>query len=221
APRAAVPWLVSAKDADALRGQARRLAAHAAAHPEVSARDLAYSLLTTRALHPRTVVLTGGDRDALVASADAFARGEAPGSVGRGPLGPAPGTAFVLTGQGSQRLGMGRGLAAAFPVFDDALREVCALLDPLLERPLTEVMWAAPDSDEAGLLGSTGYAQPALFAFEVALYRLLESWGIVPDRLVGHSVGEITAAHVAGVLSLPDACALVAARGRLMQALPP
>ncbi|MFH9386137.1 beta-ketoacyl synthase N-terminal-like domain-containing protein [Streptomyces albidoflavus] len=221
APRAAVPWLVSAKDADALRGQARRLAAHAAAHPEVSARDLAYSLLTTRALHPRTAVLTGGDRDGLVASADAFARGEAPGSIVRGPLGPAPGTAFVLTGQGSQRLGMGRGLAAAFPVFDDALREVCALLDPLLERPLTEVMWAAPDSDEAGLLGGTGYAQPALFAFEVALYRLLESWGIVPDRLVGHSVGEIAAAHVAGVLSLPDACALVAARGRLMQALPP
>ncbi|MEU0065459.1 acyltransferase domain-containing protein, partial [Streptomyces albidoflavus] len=220
-PRAAVPWLVSAKDADALRGQARRLAAHAAAHPEVSARDLAYSLLTTRALHPRTAVLTGGDRDALVASADAFARGEAPGSVVRGPLGPAPATAFVLTGQGSQRLGMGRGLAAAFPVFDTALREVCALLDPLLERPLTEVMWAAPESDEAGLLGGTGYAQPALFAFEVALYRLLESWGIVPDRLVGHSVGEIAAAHVAGVLSLADACALVAARGRLMQALPP
>ncbi|MFD6626265.1 type I polyketide synthase [Streptomyces diastaticus] len=220
-PRAAVPWLVSAKSADALRGQARRLAGYAAAHPEVSARDIAYSLLTTRALHPRTAVLTGGDRDALARSADTFARGEAPGSAGRGPLGPAPETAFVLTGQGSQRLGMGRRLATAFPVFDTALREVCQVLDPLLERPLTEVMWAAPDSDEAGLLDGTGHAQPALFAFEVALYRLLESWGIVPTRLVGHSVGEIAAAHVAGVLSLPDACTLVAARGRLMAALPP
>ncbi|MFJ8281350.1 beta-ketoacyl synthase N-terminal-like domain-containing protein [Streptomyces griseoviridis] len=215
------PWLVSAKDPDALRGQARRLAGYAAAHPEVSARDIAHSLLTTRTVHPRTAVLTGADRAGLVASAEAFARGEAPGSAGRGPVGGDRQTAFVLTGQGSQRPGMGQGLAAAFPVFDAALREVCAVLDPLLDRPLTDVMWAAPESEDAALLDRTGYAQPALFAFEVALYRLLESWGVVPDRLVGHSVGEIAAAQVAGVLSLPDACALVAARGRLMEALPP
>ncbi|WP_428934115.1 beta-ketoacyl synthase N-terminal-like domain-containing protein [Streptomyces sp. ACT015] len=217
----AAPWLVSAKDPDALRGQARRLAGYAAAHPEVSAADIAHSLLTTRTVHPRTAVLTGADRAELVAAAEAFARGEAPGSAGRGPLGGGRETAFVLTGQGSQRPGMGRQLAAAFPVFDTALREVCALLDPHLERPLTDVMWAAPESDDAALLDRTGYAQPALFAFEVALYRLLESWGTVPDRLVGHSVGEIAAAQVAGVLSLADACALVAARGRLMEALPP
>ncbi|MFJ8150206.1 beta-ketoacyl synthase N-terminal-like domain-containing protein [Streptomyces sp. NPDC096048] len=220
-PAAAVPWLVSAKDGDALRGQARRLAAYAAAHPEVSGRDIAYSLLTTRTLHPRAAVLTGGDRDGLRAAAEAFARGEAPGSAVRALTGGPAETAFVFTGQGSQRPGMGRGLAAAFPVFDATLREVCALLDPLLERPLTQVMWAAPGSEEAASLDGTGYAQPALFAFEVALYRLLESWGTVPDRLVGHSVGEIAAAHVAGVLSLQDACVLVAARGRLMRALPP
>ncbi|MFE3603534.1 beta-ketoacyl synthase N-terminal-like domain-containing protein [Streptomyces sp. NPDC059142] len=214
------PWLVSAKDANALRGQAGRLAGYAAAHPEASARDIAHSLLTTRTVHPYTAVLTGRDREALRAAAEAFARGEAPGSAGRVPAGAASGTAFVLTGQGSQRPGMGRGLAAAFPVFDAALREVCAVLDPLLGRPLTEVMWAAEDSEEAALLDRTGYAQPALFAFEVALCRLLESWGVLPARLVGHSVGEIAAAQVAGVLSLPDACALVAARGRLMEALP-
>ncbi|MCK1797001.1 AMP-binding protein [Streptomyces sp. XM4193] len=215
------PWLVSAKDPDALRGQARRLAGYAAAHPEVSAADIAHSLLTTRAVHPHTAVLTGSDRAGLLASAEAFARGETPGSAGRGPRGGGRETAFVFTGQGSQRPGMGQGLAAAFPVFDTALREVCALLDPLLERPLSEVLRADPESTDAALLDRTGYAQPALFAFEVALYRLLESWGVVPDRLVGHSVGEIAAAQVAGVLSLADACALVAARGRLMEALPP
>ncbi|MGY0065416.1 type I polyketide synthase [Streptomyces sp. QTS137] len=216
-----VPWLVSARDTAALRGQARRLAAYAEAHPRTSARDIAYSLLTTRSLHDRTAVLTGADRAALTAAAAGFARGDVTGAVGRGTGGGLVEPAFVFTGQGSQRLGMGRGLAAAFPVFDAALREVCAVLDPLLERPLTSVMWAGPDSGEAGLLHGTGYAQPALFAFQVALSRLLASWGVVPARLVGHSVGEIAAAHVAGVLSLPDACVLVAARSRLMQSLPP
>ncbi|MEU9356108.1 beta-ketoacyl synthase N-terminal-like domain-containing protein [Streptomyces griseoloalbus] len=218
---AVVPWLVSARDAAALRGQARRLAEYAEAHPEVPARDIAYSLLTTRSLHDRTAVLAGAGRDALVAAAAGFARGDVTGAAGRGGGGGSAETAFVFSGQGSQRPGMGRALAAAFPVFDATLREVCAELDPLLERPLTSVMWAGPDSEEAGLLHGTGYAQPALFAFQVALYRLLASWGVTPTRLVGHSVGEIAAAHVAGVLSLPDACTLVAARGRLMQSLPP
>ncbi|MFD3735980.1 beta-ketoacyl synthase N-terminal-like domain-containing protein [Streptomyces sp. NPDC058632] len=216
-----VPWLVSARDAAALRGQARRLAGYAEAHPEIPARDIAYSLLTTRSLHCRTAVLTGADRAALMAAAAGFARGDVAGAVGRSAGGGSLEPAFVFTGQGSQRPGMGRALAAAFPVFDAALREVCAELDPLLERPLTSVMWAGPDSEEAGLLHGTGYAQPALFAFQVALYRLLASWGLTPARLVGHSVGEIAAAHVAGVLSLPDACTLVTARGRLMQSLPP
>ncbi|MFQ6194958.1 beta-ketoacyl synthase N-terminal-like domain-containing protein [Streptomyces sp. NPDC000405] len=216
----AVPWVLSARTDAALRAQALRLAEHAWANPALPARDIGYALATTRALHGHRAVVTGSSREELLAATAAFGGGERAPGVVRDESAPGD-LAFVFTGQGSQRLGMGRRAAAAFPVFDAALREVCAALDPLLERPLTSVMWAAPDSEEAGLLDDTAYAQPALFAVGVALHRLFTSWGVVPDHLVGHSVGEITAAHVAGVLSLRDACALVAARGRLMGALPP
>ncbi|MEU4210833.1 beta-ketoacyl synthase N-terminal-like domain-containing protein [Streptomyces sp. NPDC026206] len=220
----AVPWLLSARSDSALRAQARRLAGHLEANPRVSTRDIAFSLATTRALHGHRAVVTGDDRAAMVSAAAALGRGETPGAVVEEQGGGIDGhgrAAFVFTGQGSQRLGMGRELAGAFPVFDAALREVCAALDPLLGRSLTSVMWAEPGPEAAALLDDTGWAQPALFAVEVALYRLFASWGAAPDHLVGHSVGEIAAAHVAGVLSLPDACALVVARSRLMRALPP
>ncbi|MDO0938362.1 type I polyketide synthase [Streptomyces sp. DG2A-72] len=213
---ALLPWPVSARSADAVRAQAARLYAHLLAHPDLTAADVAYSLGATRSALPTRFVAFGTDRDELLDAVARFATG-AEGVTGTATPGA---TAFLFSGQGSQWAGMGRELRDRFPRFRQALDAVCAVLDPLLERPLREVMFAAPGTAEAAALDTTGCTQPAVFALEVALFRLLESWGIRPDVLAGHSVGEIAAAHVSGVLSLEDACTLVAARGRLMQRLP-
>ncbi|WP_223268301.1 type I polyketide synthase [Streptosporangium nondiastaticum] len=216
---AAAPWILSARSRAALRAQARRLAEHVRADPGLPARDIAHSLATTRALHRHRAVISGSGRTELLAATAEFATGRQTSRVSVENSSPG-GLAVLFSGQGGQRPGMGREAAEAFPVFADALREVCAAMDTLLDRPLTSVMWADPDSGEAALLDDAVYAQPALFALQVALYRLFESWGVVPDRLAGHSAGETTAVHVAGGLGLEDACALVAARGRLMDSLP-
>ncbi|MEU7426176.1 type I polyketide synthase [Streptomyces sp. NPDC040750] len=212
-PAGVVPWLLSGHTPDALRAQAARLLEHLSAAPDQDPLRLAGALAHSRARLGHRAAVLGRTRDELTAGVRAVAEGRTPPA---GVLGAATDgrLALLFSGQGSQLPGMGSRLAAAFPVFATAFDEVRALLDPLLDRPLADVL------DSAELLERTEYTQPALFAVEVALFRLLESFGVRPDLLAGHSVGEFAAAHVAGVLDLADACTLVAARGRLMQALP-
>ncbi|MER7673270.1 thioester reductase domain-containing protein [Kitasatospora sp. NPDC096128] len=206
-PLPAVPWLLSAATGPALRARAVRLLEHLEAHPEVSPGDVADTLATGRAALKHRAALVGPDRDALLHRLRAF--GAEDGVAAR------PGrTAFLFTGHGAQRPGMGRGLYDAFPAFAAAFDEACAELDRYLEVPLGAVL------SGAGALDRFAYSQAAVFAYEVALFRLLESFGVRPDVVAGHSVGELAAAHAAGVFSLPDAAAVLSARGRLVEALP-
>ncbi|MFI9162278.1 type I polyketide synthase [Kitasatospora aureofaciens] len=213
----ALPWVLSARDEPALRERAeqlhRLLTGAAATGSPANPLDLARALAGTRtAFDHRAALVATPDRlaDAL---ADLLA-GRPSGAVLRGS-GPSGRLGVLFSGQGSQRAGMGAGLRVAFPVFAAAVDEVVAAFEAA-GCALGPVLWGG--DDEA--LARTEFTQPALFAVEVGLFRLFESWGVVPDVVGGHSVGELVAAYVAGVLSLPDACALVAARGRLMQALP-
>ncbi len=203
------PFLISGKGPAALRDQARALSSFLAEQPDLDLTDLSYALATTRASFEHRASVVAADREELTRSLTALAADESAPGLHTDTLRPGK-SAVVFSGQGSQRAGMGRELYDAFPVFARALDDVVEALG----LPLREVMWGGEGLDR------TGFTQPALFAHEVALYRLLESWGVRPDMVAGHSVGELTAAHVAGVLSLEDAATLVAARARLMEALP-
>ncbi|WP_251984147.1 type I polyketide synthase, partial [Mycobacterium tuberculosis] len=212
----AVPWVLSARSEQALAGQAQRLLAFVAANPDLDPIDMGWSLVKTRAMFEHRAVVVGADRGALLAGLAALAAGESGAGVAVGRARSVGKTVFVVPGQGAQWVGMGAQLYAELPLFALAFDAVAEELDRHLRLPLRNVLW---EGDEA-LLTSTEFAQPALFAIEVALATLLQHWGISPDFLIGHSVGEIAAAHLAGVLSLTDAAGLVAARGRLMAELP-
>ncbi|MEU7046771.1 type I polyketide synthase, partial [Streptomyces varsoviensis] len=207
-----LPFVLSGRGPGALCGQAARLRSFVGERPDVALADVAYSLAADRAVHGDRAVVVASGREQLLERLAVVAEGEA--GANYGPVVAGSGrVAVVFTGQGSQRVGMGLELHRDFPVFAAAFDAVCAALDPALREMVF-------DGDEARL-STTEFAQPALFAIEVALFRLYESWGVRPDFVTGHSVGEISAAHVAGVLSLTDACALVTARARLMQKLAP
>ncbi|CAI7974064.1 Carrier domain-containing protein [Frankia sp. Hr75.2] len=217
------PLVLSGRTPAALLGQAGRLAAFLEGDTSIDLADTAFSLLTTRKTwEHRAVVVADHHREALAGLREIARDGTPSSQIVGSPV--SGGLAVLFPGQGSQRVGMGRGLYRSFPVFADALDMVCGELDRALagqvEHSVAEVLLTAEDSDVAGLLDQTVFTQSCLFAVEVALFRLMESWGVRPDFVVGHSVGELAAGHVAGILSLADAAALTAARGRLMQSMP-
>jgi acyl transferase domain-containing protein/thioesterase domain-containing protein/short-subunit dehydrogenase/acyl carrier protein len=214
-----LPFPISAKSSEALRSQAERLRSHLEDHPELELLDVAFTLTLHRSRFEQRATVLGKDRDELLSGLAALSKGEPAANLVQGLARRDGKLAFLFTGQGSQRVGMGRELYESSPVFRNALDEVCAELDTQLERPLLEIL-LAEGPPQASLLDETQYAQAGLYALEVALFRLVTSFGITPDYLIGHSIGELAAAHVAGVLSLGDACKLVAARGQLMGALP-
>ncbi len=218
APRVATPILISARNESALRQQASNfLARIRTQRPEL--RELGYTLACGRTHFEHRAGFLAADLDAVEDGLTSIATGTTTSvRVTSGRARTKPVVAVMFTGQGSQTLGMGKALAEAYPSFRAAFHACNELFTPLIGRDLSTVVHAAADPDN--LLDETCFTQPALFAVEVALFRLLESWGLTADIVLGHSIGELVAAHVAGVLSLEDACTLVATRGRLMQQLP-
>jgi polyketide synthase 12 len=219
AGRGVLPFLVSAASDAALAGQGRRLRSFVEGESDPDLLGVASALALRRGSLSHRAVVIGGDREDLLRGFSAVEHGEFDDGVLSGVVGGG-GVAFLFSGQGSQWAGMGRDLYEAFPVFASELDDLCAELDRYMGRSLKELLFAEDAVGEApSSLDRTEFTQPALFALEVALYRLVTSFGVKPDFLIGHSIGELSAAFVAGVLSLEDACRLVAGRGRLMGSL--
>ncbi|MBY6410866.1 SDR family NAD(P)-dependent oxidoreductase [Rhodococcus sp. BP-252] len=209
-------WVLSGKTVDAMRAQAATLMQFLETEDSPSPADIAYTLATGRPAFAHRAAIVGDDLADLRSGLASVAAGTAASNVLEGSRIRGK-SAMMFTGQGAQRLGMGARLYETFPVFAAALDDVCDALDEHLDMPVREVMWGS----DAGLLDRTEFTQPALFAVESAVYALLRSWGLAPDCLIGHSIGEITAACASGVLDLPDAAALVTARGKAMQSTEP
>ncbi|MEU6768141.1 type I polyketide synthase [Streptomyces sp. NPDC046853] len=208
-----VPWALSARSEQALRAQAEKLRAFAAADPDADITDVGWSLASSRAgLEHRAVVL-GHGRDELLSGLAALSEGTEAAGVVRGVAAELGERVFMFPGQGTQWAGAARQLYDTFPVFARSLDEVCARFDAHLAFDLKPLLLA----DEPEGRERTDITQAALFALQVSLYRLLSRYAPRPDQLIGHSVGEIAAAHVSGVFDLDTATRLVAARGRVMQ----
>ncbi|MFJ8747523.1 SDR family NAD(P)-dependent oxidoreductase [Embleya sp. NPDC127516] len=206
-----VPWVVSARSERALRAQAGKLRDFAAAGADIA--DVGWSLVSTRARLEHRAVVLGRDRDELLSGMASLRDGVESAGVVRGVAGKLGGSVFMFPGQGARWAGVARPLYDTFPVFAQSLDEICARFDAHLPFALRPLLLA----DEPAERERTDIAQPALFALQVGLYRLMTRYGPRPDHLIGHSVGEIAAAHVGGVLDPDSATRLVAARGRVMQ----
>ncbi|WP_328937227.1 type I polyketide synthase [Streptomyces tauricus] len=210
-----VPWVVSGRSARALRAQAEKLRDFVAADPGLDVADVGGALVSSRSAFGHRAVVLGRDRDELLSGLASLRDGTESAGVVRGVAGDLGGVVFMFPGQGSQWAGVGRQLYDAFPVFARSLDEICEHFDEHLPYDLKPLLLA--DSPEEHRADRTDIAQPALFALQVSLYRLLVKFCRPPDHLVGHSIGEIAAAHVSGALDLADATRLVAARGLVMQ----
>ncbi|RDI46437.1 type I polyketide synthase [Nocardia mexicana] len=210
-----IPWIVTGRSAESVAAQAGSLLAWIEDGRDADPVDIGFSLVSSRAQLEHRAVVVGRDTEELISGLRSVADGQRPPGVTGGAV-----TAVMFPGQGAQRPGMGRELYHRYPIFRDAFDEICAEFGTRLDIPLRDVVFAEPGTAAAADLDRTAVTQAALFATEVAIYRLAESWELRPEFVMGHSIGEVVAAYIAGVWTLSDACTLVAARGRLMQSAP-
>ncbi|WP_421844330.1 type I polyketide synthase [Mycobacterium sp.] len=210
---------LSARSGPGLVALAQRYSTWLDTHPEASLADVCFTAGAGRShFEHRAAVVATSAQEARMLLDDLIANRLRPGVL-RGECTGPPTTAWFFPGQGSQYPGMARELFSAEPVFADTVRRCAQAVDPMLPRPLLDVLFSS-DREAAETLQHTSFAQPAIFAVEMGLARLWQSWGIEPDVVLGHSVGQYAAACVAGVLTLEDEARLIAERGRLFGSLP-